>query len=428
MKPTRIVPVNRPREFDLAQLFFSTTNRKGIIEGCNDVFRDISAYSSEELLGRPHNVIRHPDMPKCVFKLMWSYILDGRPLGAYVKNMAKTGEHYWVFALVLPIESGFLSIRLKPTSELFAAVPGIYRELLEKERESGDDWRQGMDDSGDLLPVLLTRLGFASYEEFMSQALHTEVRSREEKLGLGADEASGQSAREQFEADIDKLREIRGSLLQGTSLERVSGDVTKVALNARVAAARLSERGRALGVIGEHISRAAVLVRDQAVELSEVVRDLSRVLHDTSFHASGSLLVREMQLAFDSSRANEESSEEEQVQSFGATFESLAAVLHDSYESSLQRRRQNLDALTESLGRFRRSNTALSRIAVNLELGHVTGKTICAHLEDSIQFAQLLEQAAVLSKDLRTELWGQEEAVRGVHQLVGRWRAADGLC
>ena len=144
MKTSPITPVDRARRFDVEDLFFSTTNRKGVITACNDVFVRISGFGAEQLLGAPHNVIRHPDMPRCVFHLLWSEILEGRPLGAYVKNMAATGEHYWVFALVLPIDGGFVSIRLKPTSPLLEAVEGGYRALLAEEARFGNDWRAGM--------------------------------------------------------------------------------------------------------------------------------------------------------------------------------------------------------------------------------------------------------------------------------------------
>ena len=125
--------VNSPRTFEPWELFFSTTDQKGVITSCNDVFVRVSGYPAEDLLGKPHSIIRHPDMPRCVFKLLWDYLLSGKAIGAYVKNLASTGEYYWVYALVTPIDDGYLSIRVKPVSAYFAKVEGLYKQLLATE-------------------------------------------------------------------------------------------------------------------------------------------------------------------------------------------------------------------------------------------------------------------------------------------------------
>ncbi len=116
--------------FNANELFFSRTDARGIILGGNSVFVRVSEFSTEELLNKPHNIIRHPEMPKAVFKLLWSYLLTGKSIVAYVKNRSKSGKYYWVLAYATPISNGFLSIRLKPTSKLFNLIPSLYREML----------------------------------------------------------------------------------------------------------------------------------------------------------------------------------------------------------------------------------------------------------------------------------------------------------
>lgn len=96
-----IVDVEVPFTFE--ELFFSRTNWRGVILAGNSVFQRVSLYSWDELIQKPHNVIRHPDMPKGVFWLLWDTIKKGEPVGAYVKNRAKDGRYYWVFAIVTPI-------------------------------------------------------------------------------------------------------------------------------------------------------------------------------------------------------------------------------------------------------------------------------------------------------------------------------------
>jgi PAS domain S-box-containing protein len=89
---------NRPRKtFREDEIIVSKTDLKGLITYANKTFLDISGFTEEELLGQPHNIIRHPDMPQCVFKLLWKTVAKGDEIFAYVKNMCKNGDHYWVF-------------------------------------------------------------------------------------------------------------------------------------------------------------------------------------------------------------------------------------------------------------------------------------------------------------------------------------------
>jgi aerotaxis receptor len=139
-------PTPRPSEspFGAGEIFFSTTDRKGIIRSGNRVFSRVSGYGREELIGSPHNIIRHPDMPRIVFKMVWEEIEAGRPVAGYVKNLAKDGSYYWVLATIVPCEGGYLSVRIKPTTAYFEAVQPIYQDLLalEQEIEQGDAGRR----------------------------------------------------------------------------------------------------------------------------------------------------------------------------------------------------------------------------------------------------------------------------------------------
>lgn len=123
---------------DLAddELFFSITNNRGFIQLANDIFAKVSGYSIEELKGAPHNIIRHPDMPKTIFKLMWDTIKGGYPFGGYIKNLNSDGRSYWVYALVLPLENRYLSIRLKPREQSIQAIERLYQRLINIEQTS----------------------------------------------------------------------------------------------------------------------------------------------------------------------------------------------------------------------------------------------------------------------------------------------------
>ena len=89
-------PVNKEVAWDKTKTIMSKTDAKGVIEYVNQVFMDVCGYNEAELIGKPHNVIRHPDMPKTIFKILWDNIQKGINFHAIVKNLAKSGEYYWV--------------------------------------------------------------------------------------------------------------------------------------------------------------------------------------------------------------------------------------------------------------------------------------------------------------------------------------------
>ncbi len=172
----KVAPVNSERKFEIDELFFSTTDQKGIIQYGNDVFVKISGYAKDDLIGAPHNIIRHPDMPKIVFKLLWDTIKNNKMIAAYVKNMASDGTYYWVLAVVFPVKGQYLSVRLKPTTAYRAAAEEIYKKVLVGEKENG------VEASGVLLFKLLNEAGFKTYEQFFAKALVSEISARDQFL------------------------------------------------------------------------------------------------------------------------------------------------------------------------------------------------------------------------------------------------------
>ena len=102
MSKGRIQPSGRERRFDADEIIVSKTDATGRITYVNDVFCRVALYDEAELVGQPHSIIRHPDMPRCVFKLLWDTVERGEEIFAFVKNMAKNGDHYWVLAHVTP--------------------------------------------------------------------------------------------------------------------------------------------------------------------------------------------------------------------------------------------------------------------------------------------------------------------------------------
>lgn len=140
--PSSIPPVTQ-REYELADgvTLVSTTDPQGRITHCNREFVEASGFDYDELLGQPHNIVRHPDMPPEAFADMWATVGRGRPWSGLVKNRRKDGDHYWVHANVSPVmkngkPAAYMSVRLKPTREQVAAAEALYRQLAQ-ERATG---------------------------------------------------------------------------------------------------------------------------------------------------------------------------------------------------------------------------------------------------------------------------------------------------
>ena len=170
MRPN-VKPTGVERTFDENEIIVSKTDLKGHITYANRTFIKVSGFSEAELLGAPHNIIRHPAMPRCVFKLLWDEIEAGREIFAYVINQCKNGDHYWVFAHVTPTfdESGrvigYHSSRRVPDRQAVAAAAGLYERLLAAE-EAESDWRVGMEAGGRLLGEVLAEHS-VDYEQFV---------------------------------------------------------------------------------------------------------------------------------------------------------------------------------------------------------------------------------------------------------------------
>jgi len=171
VKQSSVRRTGRERTFAEDEIIVSKTDVKGIITYANRTFVEVSLYSEEELLGQPHSIVRHPDMPRCVFKLLWDTIQAGNEIFAYVKNMAKNGDYYWVFAHVTPtIDSAgeivsYHSSRRRPDRHQVQAVDDLYRKL-KREEDRHADWKKGMAAAFELVLQVVAE-NKMEYDEFV---------------------------------------------------------------------------------------------------------------------------------------------------------------------------------------------------------------------------------------------------------------------
>ncbi|WP_321343151.1 PAS domain-containing protein [Breoghania sp.] len=137
-KPLSLTGVER--FFDKDDVIVSKTDMKGRITYANRTFLQVAAFTEAEIMGQPHSIIRHPDMPRAVFKLLWDTIEAGHEIFAYVLNRAKTGDHYWVYAHVTPSFDGTGRIigyhsnrRVPNRSVVDGVIVPLYEEVLAEE-------------------------------------------------------------------------------------------------------------------------------------------------------------------------------------------------------------------------------------------------------------------------------------------------------
>ncbi len=179
MSRTAIVPTGVEKTFQPDQIIVSKTDPQGRLTYVNDLFVDISGYAEEDLIGQPHNVIRHPDMPRSVFGLLWETIAAGREIFAYVVNLSADGGHYWVLAHVTPTFGsggrivGYHSSRRTADASALVRIKALYAELCAEERRHASA-RDAVAAGSALLQRTLAETGL-SYDEYVWSLAEKEV-------------------------------------------------------------------------------------------------------------------------------------------------------------------------------------------------------------------------------------------------------------
>lgn len=166
----RPTPTGIESPFSEDEIIVTKTDPKGRITYANDVFLRVSRLTRETALGKPHSIIRHPGMPRCIFEQMWGTLRAGGEFFGYVVNLASNGDHYWVFAHVTPSLDaggalvGFHSTRRKPEPRQVGRISDVYRSLLEEEARHADR-NAGMRAAALHFDAMLSGLK-VSYDEF----------------------------------------------------------------------------------------------------------------------------------------------------------------------------------------------------------------------------------------------------------------------
>ncbi|SIN75518.1 PAS domain-containing protein [Vannielia litorea] len=238
-----------PFEFD--EIFFSRTDERGVIRSGNQVFQRVSAHRWSDLIGAPHKLIRHPDMPKGFFQLFWDRLKVGKVVSGYVKNLAADGLHYWVYAIVAPVQGGgFVSVRIKPSIELLQRVSDEYARLCRAEVEEC----LTPSDSAERLVGRLREAGYVDIEQFMATSLADELASRDARLGRP------EAPRGHRFALV--ARAVNEAIAHTTALCETFNAIEAVPHNMRILASRLESSGGPIAAISSNYGSMSKEISD----------------------------------------------------------------------------------------------------------------------------------------------------------------------
>lgn len=229
--------------FAVGEVFFSRTDARGVIQRGNDVFRRVSEHAWDELIGAPHKIIRHDDMPKGVFHIVWDKIQRGEVVGAYIKNRTKNGRFYWVFAVLTPVRDGFVSARIKPTSKRLMVMQDLYAKARERERDQG----VSAEDSAAYIIEQIADLGYENYDSFACDSIADELLAERDSLGLPQHEGILHAR--------DMLKFLDDLSTQSNGLIRHFDTLTRVPRNLRIQSRHIEPTGGPLTALSSDYGR-----------------------------------------------------------------------------------------------------------------------------------------------------------------------------
>lgn len=344
--------------FELSELFLSRTDARGVILSGNSVFARLAGYDWKDLVGAPHRIIRHPDMPRGVFHLLWETLKQGRPFGGYVKNRASDGRYYWVFAVVVPVEGGYLSVRLKPSTPMLEKVAALYARQIRAEAEG-----QSPAESAAGIQRAVKDLGFWNFGAFMGQALSAELAARSAALGVPLPPSVQRFA---------EMGEHLGALMEEVQRVRDSFSIIRNSpVNLIILGSRLQSNRASMKVIAQNYGLLADELLRAISDLANGLEVLVDTAHDGRMGLCSSLLYRE---AIDQFRLIEPNRE---TKGHAAEVAILTAALDRFAQSAVEGCRR-IDA---EVGRFVNLATQLRRQVSGMAVTRVICRIEAASIE-----------------------------------------------
>lgn len=344
------------------------------------------------MIGAAHKIVRHPDMPRSIFKYFWETLQSGSLIGAYVKNKDAKGQYYWVFAAAFPLKEGYLSIRLRPSSELFTKMKDIYARILDEEKKS--DMNGGLR----LLNELLHAEGFSSYQDFSAQALRMEILARdstiEAKCSAMNDKDQAQANPESSQSQLEMaLGHIRSICSRGTSsfqtLFSLMDDFAKteksfssgtsqilesfrkmqfLSFNMIIASEKLGHAGSTLAVISVEFQRLSEKIETSLNDFVQSADQITTRIQRSSLNISALKLQMDMVDFFIRESL-------EKTQSGAITVQEAFQDINLNREDFIELSKCSVDTIRNILGelaikleQFEKTMTKISRLINSLEI------------------------------------------------------------
>ena len=373
--------------FALNEVFFSRTDERGVIQAGNYVFKRVANYEWDELIGAPHKVIRHPDMPKGVFQLFWDTIGAGDRKGAYVKNKAKDGLYYWVFAVIVPCEGGFLSARISPSSDLFDEIKTIYAEMRQAETNDGIT----PEESAEMMLAWIRDKGFENYHQFATHALSEELMSRD----IGLDRPKDQK--------ISDLRQMMSNaeVLVGETqgLVKDFDAMHTIPHNLRVIASRIEPSGGPVTVLSQNYG---AMSREMSDWFAAHVMGENSNFNTIKLAVTNSLFVEGMARMLNECHAQLKT---ERRGLGDIDMEAERGILSALVETETERARKGVEEVDQEAERIMRACQVMHRQFLGLSSTRVLCKIESARLPESGEtLSDIIDQLGVFQERISRRL------------------------
>jgi aerotaxis receptor len=440
MKTPSPTPINQEREFRFSELFFSTTNKKGNILHGNAVFTRVAGYELDEMKGEPHSLVRHPDMPRSAFKLVWDYLNQGKMIAAYVKNLAKDGRYYWVIALIIPNEDGYLSIRLKPTSALLEHVQSLYAQTLKIEsrlESKGRPSKEVMEAGMSHLVKVLGELGYDSYDAFMWEALAAEMKSREamrrrESMEQQASDSStpptstprkrtvGDHRLTQLHQQCGVLDRQLGTLFskldifsrfgeevapKAEFILRLGEQIRMISTNAEIQSSKLGDSGAALSMVAARLGDHSHAGAETISNLNEQIAVLGPTISDLIFNTIVSKLKIEMVTYFlDEITACQNPDDIGEDAAAQTDRNASITTLISSFLDSAQSITNTIGQLQGNLFEVNKEASKMSKFITTLNAINLIGKVETARSDATQTFSNIFDSVQKQSREAEAVL------------------------